>query len=257
MDTMQQRPLRGYNSKRFFGLLLVAMLGACLGLGLWFGTIKPLPDTLTDRARTAIDARFVLEQPRPRPQPPAPAQPAPQPLEQKSEPVDLTQKPKLDTPQEDVRTNQTKQDKVRRVYGVRKVYSQGLGSSGRMGDAVIGKLGNTLATAVDTFTATNEELAGEVVSVTTLTQSPRIKVRPRPQYSAEMLEQNIEGTVRVRILVDADGVVKKAIPLNDLGFGSAALAAQASLEALFEPALRGAEAVAVWIILSITFKKLG
>ena len=59
------------------------------------------------------------------------------------------------------------------------------------------------------------------------------------------------------VLIDVDGKVKDAIVLNDLGFGSAELARKACFDALFEPARRGAEAVAVWITIPIRFELLG
>jgi hypothetical protein len=53
--------------------------------------------------------------------------------------------------------------------------------------------------------------------------------------------------------VDIDGKVKKAIVLNDLGYGSKERVYDACLKLLFDPALRDNEPVAVWIAISFTF----
>ena len=66
----------------------------------------------------------------------------------KREPIDLTKNPLLNQKVEDAKPpNPPDADgtPVRRVYGLRKVYSTGLGEGGAAADAVIGKLGNTLA----------------------------------------------------------------------------------------------------------------
>jgi TonB family protein len=71
-----------------------------------------------------------------------------------------------------------------------------------------------------------------------------------------MRDAGVEGTVRVKALIDTDGLVKRAVALNDLGHGAARLAAEACLEARFEPAMRGGEPAAVWIIIPIRFELL-
>jgi TonB family protein len=178
------------------------------------------------------------------------------------EPIDLTQKPVLNQPLDETieKTPPTEQEPpkvVRRIYGLRKVYSTGLGSGGSASDAVIGKIGNTLNTVIDTFSATKDELKGALVSVTTVTTLPKIKRIVKPEYTKEMNENKIEGTIKVRVLVDIDGKVKKAIVLNDLGFGTKEKVLDACLKLEFDPASINNVPCAVWIIVPFTFRMLG
>jgi TonB family protein len=169
-------------------------------------------------------------------------------------PVDLTQKSPETQKQED-EPQQAPQTAtpVRKVYGLKKVYSVGLGSGGPMSSAVIGKLGNTLSTDVDTFKATDSELKGTVVSTATVTTTPKPKKIVKPEFSKVMLDNRAEGIVKVKVLIDIDGKVKKATVLSDIGFDSASQALKAVEQWLFEPALRGEEPVAVWIIVPVRF----
>jgi TonB family protein len=180
-------------------------------------------------------------------------------IEKPKEPIDLTQKPVLNQPKNEIEKTQptTEQPKVvRRVYGLKKVYSTGIGSGGNAADAVIGKLGNTLNTPIDTFSVTEKELKGNLVSVTTVTTLPRIKSIVKPEYTKEMIENKIEGVVKVKVQVDIDGKVKKAIVLNDLGYGTKEKVLDACLKLEFEPASINGVPCAVWIIVPITFKML-
>lgn len=175
-------------------------------------------------------------------------------VEEKKKTVDLTEKPVLAQKQEAVIPQQKTATKpVRRVFGLRKVYSQGLGAGGDLSDAVIGKVGNTIATELDTFTATAEEIKGVIVSTTTLSQAPRFKKTIKPVYSTEMLENRVEGVVKIKVLIDIDGKIKKAFIVSDIGFDSSKQALKSLKDMEFYPALRGDEAVASWIIIPIRF----
>jgi TonB family protein len=185
--------------------------------------------------------------------------PKPKPADIPEEPIDLTQKPLLNQPQNEVTPPQTPQEQpkvIRRVYGLKKVYSTGIGSGGSASDAVIGKIGNTLNTEIDTFSATKEELKGTLVSVTTVTALPKIKSIVKPEYTKEMNENKVEGTIKVRVQVDIDGKVKKAVVLNDLGFGTKEKVLEACLKLEFEPASINGVPCAVWIIVPFTFRML-
>jgi len=82
---------------------------------------------------------------------------------------------------------------VRRVYGLRRVYSTGLGAGGEMADAVIGKRGNTINTDVDTVTATPADLKGRLVSITTVTTAPRLKSDVKPVVYQGNARREVEG----------------------------------------------------------------
>jgi protein TonB len=197
-----------------------------------------------------VSAEFIVPPPKKEPQKKRVEKKAPK-------PVDLTEKPQLAAKEDDIQKKRPNKPTVRRVYGVRRVHATGLGSGGTLREAVIGKQGNTLNKDVDTITATQSDIKGEVVSVTTITRNPKYLSKPRPQYTQQMRENNIEGVIKVKVLVDTDGRVKKAVALNDLGFGSKDAAITACLNATFEPAQREGEAVAVWIIIPVRFVLLG
>jgi TonB family protein len=142
---------------------------------------------------------------------------------------------------------------VRRVYGLRRVFSVGIGAQGGIGDAVIGKLGNTLNKEVDTVTATRDDIKGKIVSITTITAAPKMLNVVKPEYTKEMIEAKVEGLVKAELLIDVDGKVKEVKLLNDLGYGSGERAREAFLQWTFEPAKRDGTPVAVWITYSIRF----
>ncbi|MFP4415892.1 MAG: energy transducer TonB [Chitinispirillaceae bacterium] len=243
----------------FAPLLLLSLL-AFLGLGIYMRN-RPAPaPQVHEKSREGIETSFIVPEEKPKPPPPPP----PKAEKPEEKPVDLMDKPVPDQ-KEEVRVDKAQQEKkapdkkkkARPVYGIRKVYSRGLGASGSAGDAVIGKLGNTLNKSIDSDTATPEDLQGQVVSVTTVSRYPVMKRKPRLEYTAEMLENKVEGVIRVKCLVDTDGAVKKAIPQNDLGYGSKEVARKACLDAHFDPALRDGKPVAVWIAVPIKFEILG
>ncbi|NLD91786.1 MAG: energy transducer TonB [Fibrobacter sp.] len=179
-------------------------------------------------------------------------------IKPKAEPevIDLSKQPELKQEEDHIEETVTNEPKVRKVYGLRKVYSTGIGNSGNLSDAVIGKLGNSINTPVDTIKATESEIKGQVVSTSTVTSSPQFVKVVKPEYTKEMLENRTEGVVKVKALVDIDGKVKKATLINDLGFNTGNAALKATLEMLFTPAKKGDEPVAVWIIIPVRFVML-
>jgi len=239
-----------------FVLILPGTVAAFLGLGIAMRGVESLVVLPQKAAPQAIRTTFELQRTaeKPKPMPPKPIVKKNE--SQKTEPVDLTTKPKLAQKTDDPQEPQPDKKPVRRVYGLRKVYSKGIGAGGAMDDAVVGKLGNTINKDFDTTTASEEEIKGRIVSTTTVTKAPRFKKRAKPAYTEAMLEHKVEGVVRVKVLVDVDGKVKKALALNDIGFTAAKQAIQASLQMEFFPAQRGDEPVAVWIVVPIRFVML-
>ena len=69
-----------------------------------------------------------------------------------------------------------------------------------------------------------------------------------------MIKNRVEGLVRVKILVDIDGKVKKAIVLDDLGYGSKEKVYEACLNLEFEPARINDDPVASWIPIRFRFE---
>ncbi len=200
--------------------------------------------------------------------------PKPKPVEKKTEeviPVDLTKKPEP-VKEEEVKEEPKEDPKpepkpVRQVYGLKKVYSQGLGAAGDANDAIVGKLGNTLNKAYDTLTATADDLKGrpgqgqsgivQVSSAASVTKYPRLKAGFRslkPQYSKEMLQNRVEGAVKAKLLIAADGTVKQVEIISDIGYDSGEIAKAFLLTLQFEPAMKGDQPVSVWIPFSIRFE---
>jgi outer membrane biosynthesis protein TonB len=248
------------SAEPLFRIILLLCLSLSMAMGLYFKKIKPAPETI-EQEIGRFKTRFVISQPVKKAPPvkkktvvekkvpveqvkPAPAT--------NEKPIDLTQNPVLGQKTDDIHPT-TGQKPVRRVYGLRRVYSTGLGAGGSLSDAVVGKLGNTLAKEVDTLAASKAEIKGEIASVTTVTSMPRILKTVKPEYTPEMIKNGIEGVIRIKILIDIDGKVKKAQALNDLGFGAAERALDACYAMLFEPARRGEAPVATEIIVSIRF----
>jgi len=236
-------------------LLFFSLLFALSGIFLHMQ--KPDP-RVEERKIIESAARFIIDQKKTEVIPEVKKKKAePEKKKESGKPIDLTEKPLLNQKvDETVEEKQVESSKKapRKVYGLRRVYSTGLGAQGSRSDAVIGKLGNTLNTEIDTFKATNEDLQGQVVSATTVTRVPRLKVRVKPEYSREMLEKRIEGVVRAKVLIDSDGKIKQVIVLDDLGYGSKEKVYDACLKLVFEPALRGEEPVAVWQIVRFRFE---
>jgi len=258
---------------RLFSIIWVATVAVFFTVGaILYGMGRG--DLLLDKKDPeAIKASFVMDEPKR--QRKEPEKPKPKPVEKKKTeeviPVDLTKKP------EPVKEEEIKEEvkdppkpeppkPVRQVYGLKKVYSQGLGAAGDADDAIVGKLGNTLNKAYDTLTATADDLKKrsggqpgivQVSSAATVTKYPRLKDGFRslkPQYSKEMLQNRVEGAVKAKLLIASDGTVKQVEILSDIGYDSGEIAKAFLMTLQFEPAMKGDQPVSVWIPFSIRFE---
>jgi protein TonB len=218
-----------------------------ISFGLFLKTVKPSAVRIMQKI-SGIESEFIFEEKKAVPKPVIKAV--------KKKPVDLTNKTELNKKEDDIQKTAPKTKKIRKVYGLRKVYSKGLGSGGNLSNAVIGKLGNTINKEVDDLKATNEEIKGKLVSTSSITSAPKFRKKVKPKYTKEMLENNVEGIVKVKVLVDTDGKVKNSKALNDLGFGSKLAAIEACNLMEFYPAQKDDQSVAVWIIIPVRFVML-
>jgi hypothetical protein len=245
------------NNDFFFPVMLVCVL-LFGGAGYYLKINNPPPVPIREKVAAINQTRFIIEEPKPKQvhQEKKTEIKKNKPIEEK--PIDLTEKPLLNQEKDEIveKPPLEKKKKVRRVYGLKKVYSMGIGASGSAADAIIGKRGNTLNTAIDTITATESDFKGEPVSITRVTRAPRIKKAIKPEYTPEMIEKRIEGTVRANILVDIDGRVKQVIVLDDLGYGSKQMVADAWFKSFFEPAMIDDRPVPTWITVKVRFKML-
>jgi protein TonB len=244
-----------------FQISMALSFAAFGAIGIYLHTHNPPPHLLEEKMARARQVSFIIEeQKKSAAVQPKPVEPPKPKIEKKEpvpkEPIDLTKKPELGKKTEDLKPDNTAAQTpqpVRRVYGLRKVYSMGIGEGGVAADAVIGKLGNTLATDIDTVTALPKDLKGTIAPITTVTQAPRLLKDVKPEYSKEMIEAKVEGAVKAHLLIDIDGSVKEVRILNDLGFGTREQAIAAFLQWKFEPAKKNNQPVAVWIPFTIRF----
>jgi len=260
---------------RLFSLILITTVALFFLAGAALYRMGKDGMLLDSPAQAAVQASFVMDEPKPEVKE---EKPKPKPVEKKKTeeiiPVDLTKKPKpvkeeiKEESPEEPPAKQEQKPPPRQVYGLKKVYSQGLGAGGSSQDAIVGKLGNTLNKGYDTLTATKDDLsggqgggkgAGPVSSAASVTKYPRLAAGSRnlkPQYSKEMLQNRVEGAVKAKILIGADGTVRKVEILSDIGYDSAEIAKEFLMTLQFEPAMKGDQAVSVWIPFSIRFELL-
>jgi protein TonB len=243
IDEMFETATKKRNDSTQFFIIFV-LLFSLLFAGLnYLSKIEALPAPVLEKISTLKTTFSLVQEKKPKPKP-----------------IDLGEKPKVaksvtEIPKDAPTPTQTTTE-VKKVYGLKKIYSTGLGSGGAMSGAVVGKFGNTIEKDYDTVSATQSDLAGTVVSTASVTQAPAFKKRVRPVITDEIRQSGVSGTVKVKILVDIDGKVKRAVAQDDLGFGTRQAAIDACLQMEFSPAMRGEEAVAVWITIPVRFEKL-
>ncbi len=245
-------PQSGQNN--VFTVIFIITVLAFLGCGLYLKTIKPVPSAAFEEKKAVMtQTQFLIAEkkktPPPKPKAPEVKKDAPK------EVIDLTKAPLLNQKTDFTAPEQPKQTTApaRPVYGLRRVFSTGFGAGGTAGDAVIGKVGNTLNKDVDTVHATKQDLKGTVVSISTVSTAPRLKHDVKPQFTKEMIAAKLEGVIKAELLIDIDGKVKEVKILNDLGFGTKEKALEAFLQWEFDPAMRDGKPVATWISYSIRF----
>ena len=242
------QPKNGNETRNFFLLVLLVISLFWAGFYL-LSKVEILPEPIQEKIAT-IRTTFSIEREEKPPPPPPPPPPRPIDLSERVRVADILEIPHeiTDTP--------PPQEEQRRVFGLEQVFTTGLGASGDMSSAVVGRFGNTVNTPVDTITATAADLAARIVPAASVTQAPVFRRRVLPEITDEIRRSGISGTVRVRVLVDIDGKVKEAIAQNDLGFGTAEAAVAACLQMEFAPARIGEQLVAVWITIPVRFERL-
>ena len=84
--------------------------------------------------------------------------------------------------------------------------------------------------------------------------APEIYQSAKPVYSMEMIENKVEGSVKLKLLVGSDGSIKEYIILNDLGHGTNKAIHKALQKMRFTAARKNKKRVSVWIETTIYFK---
>lgn len=82
---------------------------------------------------------------------------------------------------------------------------------------------------------------------------PVIVSRFRPEYTDEARNNNVQGAVRLRILVDEGGTVKSVRVVRGLPHGLTQKAIESGYKTRFKPAMKDGKAVPYWIIIEVTF----
>jgi len=76
---------------------------------------------------------------------------------------------------------------------------------------------------------------------------PVLLNNPRPLYTEEARKNKIQGSVRVRLLVGADGTVKEVAVVSGLSDGLTEQAIKAAYQMRFTPAMKNGRALAYWL----------
>jgi TonB family protein len=99
---------------------------------------------------------------------------------------------------------------------------------------------------------TDTEVVGTVTARDVDVQ-PRVLSKPRPTYTPDALEEEIQGAVLVSAVLGADGVVRDVRVLRGLGHGLDEAAVKAVLQMRFVPGSRGGMPVSVTQTIKVTF----
>ncbi len=118
------------------------------------------------------------------------------------------------------------------------------------------KAGNTVASVPDNQTLNDDDPSRVPIPVEEylISAPPQLLESFKPKYPPEARERNIEGAVRVEILIDRQGVVRTAKVIQGLGFGTEEAAWEAAKRLRFKPAEASGQAVAVKIQFVINFE---
>ncbi|HEY6330153.1 MAG TPA: energy transducer TonB [Blastocatellia bacterium] len=138
--------------------------------------------------------------------------------------------------------------------------SNGPGSDGGIGTGDGGGIGPGDGRGVgpghDYNTGTGSPRIGvprDVVASSNVDRLPRALYKPRPDYTEEARKNRVQGTIRARAVVGADGAVKGIVLVNHLPDGLDEEAVAAIRQMRFSPAVKGGQPVACYVILEVEF----
>jgi TonB family protein len=96
----------------------------------------------------------------------------------------------------------------------------------------------------------------DVFSVSKVTTRPQILARPVPGYTEEARRAQVEGAVKLSVVLNANGTVSDITVARALGYGLDEKAIEAARELRFVPAQKDGHAVSVRIFLEFKFTLL-
>jgi len=106
------------------------------------------------------------------------------------------------------------------------------------------------AGAIERTTSASKVSDSSNVSVST---KPVQLNAPQPSYTTKARANLVEGNVVVKVLVGADGTVKKVRVLTGLPYGMSYQAMDAAYQLRFKPATKDGQAVAYWMSVLVEF----
>ena len=87
-----------------------------------------------------------------------------------------------------------------------------------------------------------------------MTAAPQVTHRVSPEYPAEVRQRGLEGTVKLRVLVDVDGSVKDVEALEYAHVELVEPAVTAMKQWTFEPAQTASGPQAMWVVVPMDFE---
>ena len=96
----------------------------------------------------------------------------------------------------------------------------------------------------------------DVFSVSSVTARPQIVGRPTPGYTEEARRAQVEGAVRLSVVLGADGTVSEIRVVHGLGYGLDERAIEAARQLRFVPAQKDGHKVSVRVFLEFKFTLL-
>jgi TonB family protein len=121
-------------------------------------------------------------------------------------------------------------------------------------DALVLKEGNTIAKDVDQTKLTDQTPLPIPKPQYLVTQMPVLKSKPEIPYPPEARKREIEGKVLMNILIDENGIIRKAEIIDGPGYGLNEIAYEKIFQFVFQPAKIGDQNVPVQIRYAVTFQ---
>lgn len=93
----------------------------------------------------------------------------------------------------------------------------------------------------------------EVLTARDVTRKAIISHKPEPLYTADARRNNVTGTVRLRMVLAADGRVRNIVPLATLPDGLTEQAVAAARDIEFTPAMKDGRAVSQYVTVEYNY----
>jgi TonB family protein len=94
---------------------------------------------------------------------------------------------------------------------------------------------------------------GDVLTTGDVTRTATIIHQPEPLYTRTARHNNLTGTVRLRLVLSADGTVRNIVPLTTLPDGLTEQAVEAARNIEFTPASKDGRAVSQYLTVEYNF----